>query len=192
MVLGSACLIAYLITAWDFGTRSVLFETIGVNRAEAGERGASDLAKLRLLTRSVGFVRSNYVAPARVKPLPMLMGALKAAEGMIPDLMVTPDAEEPEMVRSAAVRVGDHQKTFDLSHMTDLYEMNWRLLDLFDFIATWVPADVKPDEVEYAAINGLLGPLDEHSVFLPPRAYKEIQLDTQGRFGGLGIVITSR
>lgn len=191
-ILASACLISWLLFGFELPERPALFETIGLREAEAGERAQTDLGKLRLLTRCVGWVRSNYVAPPRVKPLPMLVGALKAAEALVPDLMVTTDADEPARTTSVVVRVGDQQKTFDLSHVADLYEMNWKLLDVFDFVSAYLPGDVKAEDVEYTAINGMLTPLDEHSVYLPPRAYKEMQLDTQGRFGGLGIVITTR
>lgn len=40
------------------------------------------------------------------------------------------------------------------------------------------------------AINGMLNALDPHSAYLTPELYKELQMDTQGRFGGLGIEIT--
>src|SRR5437773_3492213 len=40
------------------------------------------------------------------------------------------------------------------------------------------------------AINGMLSSLDPHSAYLTPDLYKELQMDTQGRFGGLGIEIT--
>ena len=42
------------------------------------------------------------------------------------------------------------------------------------------------------AINGLLGALDPHSAYLTPDSYQELQVDTEGSFGGLGIEITLR
>jgi carboxyl-terminal processing protease len=42
------------------------------------------------------------------------------------------------------------------------------------------------------AVNGMLSSLDPHSTYLTPELYKELQMDTQGRFGGLGIEITVR
>lgn len=42
------------------------------------------------------------------------------------------------------------------------------------------------------AITGMLNALDPHSSYLPPDLYKELQVDTRGSFGGLGIEITSR
>jgi carboxyl-terminal processing protease len=42
------------------------------------------------------------------------------------------------------------------------------------------------------AINGMLTSLDPHSAYLTPDLYKELQVDTKGSFGGLGIEITNR
>src|SRR5436190_14402511 len=42
------------------------------------------------------------------------------------------------------------------------------------------------------AITGMLNALDPHSAYLPPDIYKELQVDTRGSFGGLGIEITTR
>src|SRR6185295_742096 len=45
-------------------------------------------------------------------------------------------------------------------------------------------------ELVYGALKGMVGTLDPHSEFLDPEKYKELQNDTQGQFGGLGIVVT--
>lgn len=42
------------------------------------------------------------------------------------------------------------------------------------------------------AINGMLTALDPHSSYLTAESYKELQVDTEGSFGGLGIEITVR
>jgi carboxyl-terminal processing protease len=42
------------------------------------------------------------------------------------------------------------------------------------------------------AINGMLAALDPHSAYLTPDLYKELQVDTKGSFGGLGIEITNK
>lgn len=49
--------------------------------------------------------------------------------------------------------------------------------------------EVKPKELVYGAIRGMLNALDPHSNFLNPDAYKEIQVETKGEFGGIGIQI---
>jgi carboxyl-terminal processing protease len=50
--------------------------------------------------------------------------------------------------------------------------------------------DVETKTLVNGAINGMLTSLDPHSAYLTPDLYKDLQMDTQGRFGGLGIEIT--
>jgi carboxyl-terminal processing protease len=47
-------------------------------------------------------------------------------------------------------------------------------------------------DLVYAALKGMLNTLDPHSEFMEPEKYKELQNDTQGAFGGLGIVISMK
>ncbi len=49
------------------------------------------------------------------------------------------------------------------------------------------PVDMR--EMSRGAIRGMLNTLDAHSSFMPPEVYKEMQVDTKGEFGGLGIQI---
>jgi carboxyl-terminal processing protease len=49
--------------------------------------------------------------------------------------------------------------------------------------------DVKPVDLIYGAIKGMLSSLDPHSGFMTPEMYKEMQVDTKGEFGGIGIQI---
>ncbi len=44
----------------------------------------------------------------------------------------------------------------------------------------------------YAALTALLSSLDPFSTFLSPDVYREMQVETTGRYGGLGITITTR
>ncbi|MFQ5543499.1 MAG: S41 family peptidase [Nitrospiria bacterium] len=49
------------------------------------------------------------------------------------------------------------------------------------------PVDTK--ELIYGAIKGMLNTLDAHSSFMPPEIYKEMQVETRGQFGGLGLQV---
>jgi carboxyl-terminal processing protease len=52
--------------------------------------------------------------------------------------------------------------------------------------------EVSTEQLIDGAINGMLSSLDPHSAYLTPDLYKELQVDTRGSFGGLGIEITQR
>jgi carboxyl-terminal processing protease len=70
----------------------------------------------------------------------------------------------------------------------------YKELDLFTKVLNLVQDDYveKPEDKEmvYGAIRGLLSTLDPHSVFMTPEAYRELKVDTEGRFGGVGLEVT--
>jgi carboxyl-terminal processing protease len=47
-------------------------------------------------------------------------------------------------------------------------------------------------DLVYGALKGMINELDPHSEFLDPEKYKDLQSDTEGHFGGLGIVIAMK
>ena len=49
--------------------------------------------------------------------------------------------------------------------------------------------DVNQAEMMDSAINGVLQSLDPYSAYMSPELFKEMQTDTKGEFGGLGIEI---
>jgi carboxyl-terminal processing protease len=52
--------------------------------------------------------------------------------------------------------------------------------------------EVSTKDLVEGAIDGMLTSLDPHSAYLTPEDYKELQVETKGSFGGLGIEITQR
>ena len=49
--------------------------------------------------------------------------------------------------------------------------------------------EVNPSESMDSAINGLLQSLDPYSAYMSPKTFKEMQTETSGEFGGLGIEV---
>ena len=70
----------------------------------------------------------------------------------------------------------------------------FRQLDLFGEVFDRVRADyVEPTEdakLIETAINGMLTALDPHSSYMNPKSYRDMQVQTRGEFGGLGIEVT--
>ena len=70
----------------------------------------------------------------------------------------------------------------------------YRQLDLFGEVLERVRSDYveKPDDSKLieAAINGMLTALDPHSAYLNPKHFRDMQVQTRGEFGGLGIEVT--
>ncbi len=71
-------------------------------------------------------------------------------------------------------------------------------LELFTFVMEKVRKDyvdgqkLTYQDLVYGALKGMLNTLDPHSEFMDPEKYKELQSDTEGTFGGLGIVVSMK
>jgi carboxyl-terminal processing protease len=62
--------------------------------------------------------------------------------------------------------------------------------DIFERIRAQYVEDAEESELIEAAINGMLTSLDPHSAYLAPDDAEEMQVQTRGEFGGLGIEVT--
>ena len=70
----------------------------------------------------------------------------------------------------------------------------YRQLNLFGDVFERVRADYVEETDDASlidnAINGMLSSLDPHSSYLNPKNYRDMQVQTRGEFGGLGIEVT--
>ncbi len=70
----------------------------------------------------------------------------------------------------------------------------YRTLDTFAQALAYISNNyvdrVDERSVLYGGIKGMVSRLDPHSSFLPPRRYKRLRQDTEGQFGGVGIMLT--
>ncbi len=73
-------------------------------------------------------------------------------------------------------------------------ETKYKYLDLFgqvfDRVRSSYVEEVSDKELIEKAIDGMLSGLDPHSGYMNEEVWKEMQMDTRGKFGGLGIEIT--
>jgi carboxyl-terminal processing protease len=102
---------------------------------------------------------------------------LGAAAGAAVTLMST----QPRLVLSGATAKAAAADTY-------------RQLNLFGDVFERVRADYveKPDDSKLieTAINGMLAGLDPHSSYMDPKSFRDMQVQTRGEFGGLGIEVT--
>jgi carboxyl-terminal processing protease len=73
-----------------------------------------------------------------------------------------------------------------------VYEQLQIFSDVLDIVQENYVEEADSKELVEGAINGMLKTLDPHSSYLNPDAYKELQVETKGSFGGIGIEITIR
>ncbi|HIG17552.1 MAG TPA: S41 family peptidase, partial [Candidatus Handelsmanbacteria bacterium] len=62
--------------------------------------------------------------------------------------------------------------------------------DVFERVRADYVEEVSDTELIEAAINGMLSSLDPHSRYLNAKSYQDMQTQTRGEFGGLGIEVT--
>jgi carboxyl-terminal processing protease len=70
------------------------------------------------------------------------------------------------------------------------YEQLRLFTEVLSIVQNQYVDEVPPKDLIYNAIKGTLRGLDPHSSFLDPDSYREMQVETSGSFGGLGIEIT--
>jgi len=82
---------------------------------------------------------------------------------------------------------------FNISYAQDVNEI-YKKIDLFSEVLEKLKDeyvdDVDQSEVMDAAINGVLQSLDPYSAYMNPELFEEMQTETSGKFGGLGIEVT--
>lgn len=72
----------------------------------------------------------------------------------------------------------------------DIYDMLNLFSDVFQRVRTDYVEPVKDKQIIESAIDGMLSSLDPHSGYLSEKNFKDMQIQTKGEFGGLGIEVT--
>ncbi|MDP8253459.1 MAG: S41 family peptidase [Candidatus Kaelpia aquatica] len=75
------------------------------------------------------------------------------------------------------------------SNDQDLYSNLEVFSDVIALIQQEYVEEETPKDIIYGALQGMLGALDPYSQFLEPDLYQELRVETEGEFGGIGIVI---
>jgi len=71
-----------------------------------------------------------------------------------------------------------------------MYQQVELLAEAITVIQSEYVEEVDPRRLIYGALKGMVESLDRHSQFLDPEAFSEMQVETKGEFGGVGLEIT--
>src|SRR5579862_6059757 len=97
-------------------------------------------------------------------------------------------------VGAISVSLATHTELFSGGAAHAAAADTYRQLNLFGDVFEKIRTDYveKPDEEKLieAAINGMLTSLDPHSSYMDAKAFRDMQVQTRGEFGGLGIEVT--
>ena len=157
-------------------------------QAKINESASYDLSSVVVLTRAVSYIRNYYYDPSRINPKEMLIGALEGVAMYVPSVMIRND----EKTESVTVFIDKQRQDFSYAQDTSIWDVQYRISEIFAFLQPYLDREIDKKEVEYAAINGMLNSLDPHSIHMLPKIYTEMRYSTSGKFGGLGILISVR
>lgn len=102
---------------------------------------------------------------------------MAALGGTVAGVLITTQVAGPLIAQEA-------ERTENVYQQLDLFG------DIFERIRAQYVEEVDSEELIEAAINGMLTSLDPHSSYLPPEDFDDMQVQTRGEFGGLGIEVT--
>ncbi len=104
---------------------------------------------------------------------------MAALGGTVAGVLLTTQIAGPLLAQEA-------KKTPTVYEQLDLFG------NIFERIRNQYVEPVDTQKLIEAAINGMLTSLDPHSSYLPPAAFDDMQVQTRGEFGGLGIEVTQQ
>jgi carboxyl-terminal processing protease len=188
-----ACSVALFLTIQHHGDDIQLVTNASLSAAIRDGNTTYDLGQAQIFTKTLYYVNNQYFDKTRLDPKRMLVGALDFLQRDVPEILVDRFPEQDP--KQVTVRVNGERKIFPIERVDSPWTLRSTLQDIFRFIQPRLQPVAAKDtarhlvEIEMTATNGMLYTLDPHSVLLDVDSYKDMRTTTQGKFGGLGIVI---
>lgn len=132
-----------------------------------------------------------YVDDKRIIPNEMLEGSLDRLSTSIAQVLTNVEEIGNDRL-SIEISVDLYSKKFEYKKPKTVTELNNILQDIARFSKEHLEKEEKPENVDYALINGFLKKLDPHSFLLIPEVYSDFSTNTTGNFGGVGMMIGLR
>ncbi|MBL7685375.1 MAG: PDZ domain-containing protein, partial [Deltaproteobacteria bacterium] len=179
-------LVFVLVLSFSFFYKDALNAISKQNNVVSSD--SSEFSQAILSRQTLYYIAHNYYDPARINPRQMLKAGLMAIARGAPEILV----DFPEGANQLSVFVEKEEqkiKVPNFSKNVDLGEMVPILQQTYSFIEKHYKGDTELSDIERLALNGMLESLDPHSSLLSPKVFKEFRTQTEGEFGGLGIVI---
>ena len=140
-----------------------------------------------LLVWAGEMVAKEYYQRERFRPRAQLDSAMRALGAELPEFFGERKNEALE------IRLDRREHRISLAGVNDMASAIDRLEELLIFTSRSLGMKKEEKrELEYAAINGFLAPLDPHTILLTPEETTDLGVRTKGRFGGIGVEVTLR
>jgi len=148
------------------------------------------IPKSDLIPAVLGTVARSYVDSTRLQPKVMLEGSLERLSNSIAPVLTQLQAEKGKL--NVTVSVDQYKREFVFAEPKDALGLNPILQEVATFTKSHLERSEKPEEVDYALINGFLRKLDPHSMLLVPEVYSDFNQSTVGNYTGVGMMIGLR
>lgn len=146
---------------------------------------------LKVVPLALQYVGKYYVDDSKVDPGEMLKAGLNKMENSSDEILV--EFTTKNSVKDFNVQVNNNLREYRDVDVYDLQDVRDTFQDVFSFAVPLLTNDeLDTNDLEYAVVDSMLKTLDPHSGMIVPEVYKEFMIETEGSFGGLGIVIGIR
>lgn len=147
--------------------------------------------KLAVLPTTLDYINNHYADETKVDPNQMIIDGLNKLESVVTEVLV--DFPDPKSSANFTVQVNKKTKSYRNLKVPSWSNVQKVMQDVFSFVVPNLKSSrITPVEIERAVTDKMLKTLDQHSGIIPPRVYNEFKIETEGSFGGLGIVIAVR
>lgn len=149
-----------------------------------------DNQSIKIAEDALKHVNKFYLDKGKIDYSKMLEKSVSSLETFLDDVMV----EFPEDQKGTfAVQVKEKTKRFKEKELPSSNDVTSALGQVVSFVLSNTGAEERAvKNIEYSISDSMLKALDPHSAMIPPDVYKEFLIDTEGSFGGLGIVVGIR
>lgn len=153
---------------------------------EAGEVPDLEASPFPLTLWAAFLADRDYADPSRFSQKKQLDSALSALEASAPKLFAQ------RVGQSVELEIGQWKRSYALPAKQGIKPLAKLLVEILSDAVRELKLEGKErHELEYAALNGLLEPLDPHTTLLDPEQNASLGVRTRGHFAGIGAEIWS-
>ncbi|MDX1387360.1 MAG: hypothetical protein R3257_07190, partial [bacterium] len=142
-------------------------------------------ASAEIFAQSLRYLTKNYYDTDSLVPLSLLKEALYGVSRNVPEVVVDFSSRGNRFT----MEIAGQKKRFSIPKLKNPMDILEPIQKAFEFIAAHYKGENKLEDIEFVSVNSMLKTLDPHSALLPPKIFNEFKTQTEGEFGGIGIVI---
>jgi len=150
-----------------------------------GHPHESSLGRPEVFVEVTRIVENSYWDNHKLNPQALFKGAVDGVDEDVRQLGGTISQKNQQL----AISLNGSTKTLNLASINSTSELAHAFVDLYAFLQHQHHPNGESINWEYRAIEGMVKSLDGNSAFMPPSEFREMQEETRGTFGGIGIRI---